>query len=336
MVEAIVQGYDGYVGLGIQATLGTGVAATKFQRVTEASITYKEPQRSVVDHIQKNRAFVDIMRGGVEVNGSMGGYLTPDEIFGGIGWAMLLGGSNTVSGSAGVGFTHVFNEAGALPNVGATVEVYEGGSAVMFDMIGMFLNKLSLTVGANEATTFASDWIGVSEALGGTVSTAVFNDDPPFEGWMASLTYGTTLAASQTTISLAQTVNFSYDNKLEPVKGLGSRYMVGRKVGRQEVLLDFTKLLQNDVTIYNFFKNNTQNALTLTLTHDSLAGTSSGAYQVKIELPKVFYKGDAPALTSSDALELPMKAQALYDSTAGFVCRVTIVNSESGTYTVTA
>ena len=206
----------------------------------------------------------------------------------------------------------------------------------MHDLIGMFLNKLSLTFGANEPVTFASDWVGVKEELAGTVATAVFNNDSPFDGWMGKIEYGTSLGASLTEIPLVQSVTWSFDNKLEPLKGIGSRYMVGRKLGIPDILLDFTKLLQNNTTLYAYFTGNTQNALKLTLTHDALAGSSSGVYSVVIEMPKVVWLGDASALNSMEAIEEPYKTQALYDSVYGFSVRVTVVNSEAGVYTVTA
>jgi len=336
-LQTIVQAYDGYFGVGLQATIGTGVVATKYQRITEANITYKEPSRAVTQSIAKKRNFLEVVRGPIEVSGSVSGPLTADELFGGIGWGLLLGASNTVSGAGTTGYTHVFNEGGALPNVGVTAEIYKGGSAMMFDLIGMFLNKLTLNFGAQEPVTFTSDWIGVTQAVGGDVGTPTYNDDPQFEGWMVKLEYGTSIGASLTEIPLVQSATWSYDNKLEGLRGIGSRYVVGRKLGRPEITIDLTKILQNDATLYGYFTANTQNALKLTLTHDSLAGSVSGVYSIVINMPKVVWLGEGPGLSGSDSIEEPYKLQAIEETvTHNYAVQVTILNSESGAYTVTA
>lgn len=337
-MTSIMQAYDGYLGRGTQtASISTSVVASQFQRITDATITYKESGKKVVPHIQKQRHFVDVARGVSEVSGGVSGFLTPDEIFGGIGWADLMGNSNTVSGSASVGFTHTFTDgAGSTFSAyGQTIEIQKGNSStVMWDMIGMFLNKLSLEVAAEDIVKFSADYIGVSEATGGTSSAATFNNDPPSEGWMVDVSYATTLGASFTSLPIVTGATFSYDNKLKIVRGIGSRTGVDRSVGRPEIMLDFTQIFKDDLTVYNFFKNNTENAIKITITHDSLAGTSSGVYSWTISLPRVTWLGDSPELSGEEELTKAGKLQALYSSVYGYACKVEILNSESGTYSV--
>lgn len=334
-MTAIMNAYDGYFGRGTQTALATGVPATKFQRITDATVTYKEPNKKVVPDIAKGRMYTQVSRGGIEVSGGVSGFLSPDEIFGGIGWADLMGASNTVSGSAGTGYLHTFNDSGAFSVFGQTQEIQKGNSStVMWDMIGMFLSKLSLEIGSEDLVKFSADYVGVSEATGGTSSAATFTAKPPAEGWMVDILVASSLGASFTSLSITTGATFAYDNKLKMAKGIGSRYAVNRSLGRPDITLDFTQIFQDDLTVYNYFKNNTENAVKIVITHDSLAGTSSGVYSWTIYLPRVTWLGNSPELTGQEEITKSGKLQALQDPTYGYACKVEILNSESGAYTL--
>ena len=341
--EIYALGAKSYFGFGKQTLIGTGVAATKFQPVSfDASLQEVFEPRIPTNNARKGRFYRTTTGGKISVNGTVSGELTADDIFCGIGWGALLGNNNSVTGAGTTGYVHVFNEpddtdtAKQYSTVGATLELLLGSdnNVNLIDFVGCFLNKLTLNIPTDGMVTFSSDWLGLKAETAGVISTPTFATPGPFEGWMANFKIGAAIG-SVAHYEINGDMSFSYDNKLKLSWGHdATQYAVSRTLGVPDIMLTTNTNLKQDLTLYGYYKSNATKAVQLELTHTSLAGSSSGAYSIVIALPAVKFEAGAPVLNSADELNQPLTMRAYYDSSAGYVCKVTVTNSESGVYAV--
>lgn len=339
-----LQGWEHYVGFGNQSALGTKVDPTKFQHVDYAvSLKENQPQRTVVPGAIKGRFYVTALKGKFDVAGSVSMILRPDDYAGGRIWANLLP-SNSVSGDAADAYTHTFS-LGAfsdLPVYGETIQMFRGGSAntTISNFVGCFLKKLTMNVPEDGHVAIDTEWIGQKEVQGSggdAIASPTYSDEPPFESYMLKVEIGATLAALSEVC--VKDLTFEYDTMAKLLFqncSSAGRYANGVSYGVPEVLVSFNKILESDyTTIYNYFKDNTENAVQITLTHSSLAGSNAGSeYEIVIKLPRVIWKGETPELSAPEDNTLSMNLQAIQEqSSYNYTCQIEVKNSESGTYT---
>jgi hypothetical protein len=340
---ALLQGYNGYIGFGVQSALGTAVTPTVFQHV-EAGVTLKEnqPGRAVVPGIIKGRRFVTTKLGNIEGSGAIPMILRPDDYAFGRMWADALGSNNAVSGDAADAYTHTFDEGSnaQLPVYGLTIEEFLGGAATtaLKKNIGCFIKKITIVKAENEIIRCNVEWIFVKEELTGTIQTATYTTEAPFENWMACLKIGATIGAVAAVDVKEWT--FEYDTMAKLIHqdcgATNGRYASVVSYGVPVINVSFNKVAQEDYqTIYNYFKNGTENAMQLNIKHTALAGSNANSeYEKTISLPKVVWLGETPNLDGEEDLNQVGSVQALYDATETKTIQVVVKNSESGVYTV--
>jgi hypothetical protein len=335
-----IQGREGYHGAGQQTVLTTGVAATEFARCYFNGMPKKvRPELAVLDVAQKIDGHTGYIKGRSHIEGSISGPLYPDELYHSMAWAALIGGSNAVSGTAGVGYTHTLSESSAQASkalLGMTLENFIGGAdnTLLKDHIGCFLNKLTISGSAGAAIEYSAEWLGRSETLGGTLSSPTFSAHNPFEFSMLKIEYGASLAASLTEVDTPTKFSWYRNNNITLHYG-GSATLVAVSYGTPEIMLEFDFTLKNNADIYNLWNNDTEYAWKVTLTHTELAGTSSGYNSLIINLPRMRMEGDPPDLNGNADITMSVKLRALVEQTAyNYASQVVVVNSTAGTYTV--
>lgn len=335
----ILQAYDGWFGIGLQTDVATAVAPTAFTCFNSFSAGESRPNKAPIPQICGSRNYKQMQVGGVDVTPSLSMNLIPDSIIGELLACLYGTNQSAVTGGATTGYTHIFNEPTSskpLLEEGVTLANYQGGLWAV--VCGAYLNQMSITIAPNEIVTLQADWIARSvsrSALSGI--TPSYSAILPYEGWHAKLSIvsSSTPAGTYVEIPITQSITFTFNNKFEKLQGIGSRYLVGRNVGRPEVTIDLSKLLQSgDSTYLANFLNNTNSAVKLTLTHDDLAGTSSGAYSLEFLFPNCSWLGDDVGFEGEGSIEQPYKLQALQGEVTSyeFASRATLVNSESGLY----
>jgi hypothetical protein len=331
-------GWQGYMGRGTQIEIDTGVAADKYQQIYTSLIKKNRPNKAVKSSLRGTRGKTFVVKGRSNTGGACTGPLMPDEIFWGIGWADLLGNNNTVTGSAGAGYTHTYNEHSSpahYPDYGATIETNKGSSntSLMFDFIGSFLKVLTLEIPEDGEVTWSAEYTGVDEETGGTASTPSFHCGNPAESYMVDIQLGTTITS---TSSFAwKSGNWSYDNGVSMIWEGNNQAPVARAYPAManctgSIVAD----LQESLTQYNYWKYDTDVAIKIIITHVELAGTSSGVYKLTINMPRVQFMGDPPELSGEEILQITYNYEALEHCTLGYTVQVEVVNSESGTYSV--
>jgi len=332
-------GWQGYMGRGTQgAAVETAVVATEFQQLYSAGMKTERPDKAIKPTIRGARKKTNVVKGNKSTAGGYTGPLIPDEIMAAIGWADLLGNNNTVSGSAGVGFTHVLLEpttSAHYPTYGTTLETNKGSSntSLMFDFIGSFLKALTVSVPESGEATWSSEYVGVSEVTGGTASSTSYSTVNSFETCMIDIQIGATI--SSTTAVEYKSAEFKYDNGVSMLFRGNSCTPVGRAYAPiPMVTTTINADLTESLTEYNYWINDTNFAIKIIMIHTTLAGTASGVHSLTIELPRNQMMGDPPELGSAEEIpQITYNCEALTHETLGYMAKVTIVNSDSGAYT---
>ena len=337
-----VQGWNSYVGFGNQAALATAVTPTKYQHCDYGvNLAEIRTGRSVVPGIIKSREFKTSRKSQISVAGSIPMVLRPDDYAGGRFWASL-GMVNTVAGDADLGYTHSFTEAGTkatLPLYGETIEVYKGGADTntLAKYIGMFVKRAVLNIPEEGVVMLNTDWVGVKETLTGTVQTPSYTTVAPFESWMLKVEVGASLAALSAINVKDLTIDWDTMVTLGHQHNGSSQYPTYVSWDIPVIKISFNKVLEDDYgTYYNYFKNDTENAVQITLTHTVLSGNNAGSeYEYIFKFPRVVWTGGTPAVDNEGALNLPLTFQAMEEqSSYNYTVNFSIKNSESGTYAI--
>lgn len=338
---AYIKGNQGYVMLsGRQTTFGTKTTPTYTGTIQagEDLQTVKPQKQAMTDRIRNRVAPSYVQKGKIHVEGTLTFDLIPDEAEG-INLAMVLGGANTVSGSSTTGYTHTFSASSACldyPQSGITIQKFLGGcgSTMLVDNISCFANSFTLTIPEDGVVTYAVNYMGVKNEYGGAKATPSYSAKNPFEGWMAHVEVGSVIG-STTAIKITE-ATLSINNNLQMMTdhNASNQYPSGFVPGSRTVEMSITLKQEDSLTMYNYFKDDTENAVKLVLTHPSLAGSSSGVYSLTFNLPRVTWLGEEPKLDSVDVLTGSYNLTALWSEASGYDIQAILVNSQSGVYTI--
>lgn len=337
-----VEGWEGLLGVGIQTvSLSTAVNSSKYITIKPPlDLKLREPGRSVIeDGIQKTPGSKITSRGRRSITGNIPFYFMPGE-GGDLFLAHVFGNRNTVAGSAGVGYTHTMTmvlTAGDNPDYGMTIERFIGGdgTTLMADFVGMFINKLDIDIPEEGPVVLTADMLGRSVTTGGTVPTPTYGNTHVFEAWMKDLKIGATLGAVASVNVKSCKVSIDKKAKLVTDNLGSSQYPIGVTWGKPVVTIEFTQTLQDSLTLYNYWLGETQNAITVTLTHDQLAGSASGVYSLTLRFPKVEWLGEPPDLSGPQDIDVTYRVQAMLETTTyNYYAQAVLVNAITGAYTV--
>jgi len=345
------------VGIGVQTVFGTSVAATKFQTINSIGLKEMNPGRETIT-TGMFRGGIVAPKGGTTgrkmTEGPIPGPLVPDEAYHTFLWALLMGNNNSVSGDGTTGYTHVINEptqashfpgyiAGSPGSAGATIEALKAGedTTVLHDFISTFAKSATLTVPESGYITIDPQFVGQKEVTGGAIASQSYTDiatDTPFQDFHADLKIIDNATGIGSVASIEyNSASFTIDNGCEMVqaKNGGGSHPVGRKYPLSWLYtLSFSYFMKEDYTIYNYIQNDTLLAAELILTHTALAGSSSGVYSWKVQLPRLRVLGDPFDVPDSGNVPITVNCQAEYDDTAGYACKITTVDSISGVLAV--
>jgi hypothetical protein len=299
-----------------------------------------KPQKQILtDRIRNSNSPTIVQKGRMHVEGTLNFDCIPDEALG-ICLAMVAGSNNTVSGNVSTGYTHTYNFWSAcseMVSVGVTFQKLVGGctSAILADYIGCFANTFEMTIPEDGIITYSVNSMGVKNTFAGSsLSSPSYSNKNPFEGWMAKLSVGTVIG-SVSAISI-KSAKITIANNLQMITdhNASNQYPTTFLPSTRTVNLEFEISQEDNLTFYNYFVNDTENAVQLEITHPQLAGSASGVYSIIFKLPKVTWLGDEPTINSADVIAGSYKLQALKDSITGYDIQAVIVNSQSGTYSV--
>lgn len=342
MAKTYLNSYEGYFGSGVQtAAIGTKVAATSFQAITNSTLKQNRPGKAAIPVVRQSRNFIIVPEGRISVSGGVTGPLMPDEYFHGQMWADLMGGQNAVSGDDENAYTHTFDEARNQTDAdwstyGRTNVIYFGGtdSTMLSHFVGCFLNTVQVSVPEDGAVELTAEYLGHSEETGGSEPTPTYYLGEPYQTHHVDLQIGADIDNTATVEFTSMNININ--NNIGLQHAANSQNPQGVNYGMLEATFDFTFPLKSSQTILDYFRNNTERAAKIIMTHDDQAGTTSGDYSLTFNFPRFTVLGDLPDLPNADSENIPVtiSCQVLEDATEGYAVQVVAVNSESGTYSV--
>jgi hypothetical protein len=335
-----LQKFRSYVGVGTQSVIGTSAPATHFAAIESCSLKEQRAGRQVLKLARASNTPYVMLPGVAEVTGNIVTPIIPDEATSGMLMAMLFGNYNTVSGSASIGYTHVFNinRTNTVDDtpVGSTIEVNLAteNPVGMRDFIGMFINKMVLDIPEAESVKCTWDCVGIKKENGDTASVPTYSTKNPFLGVNKKIYIGNDLS-NLTQITKIMSAQLTLDNKLKMMRGSGNGiYFSGRSYEDSwEGQVQLTNYFcSDDTTLYDVLDSYTEQALRIVVEHDQLAGSSSGAYKLQFDFPRVSFIGDQPTMGEQ---QHTVTAQLLTGQGAdNYMAKCTIVNSQGGIYAV--
>ena len=336
-----LQGFLGQVVFGDQSAFGTKVVGTKIQTCEASGVSLKlnKPGREPVRAMRKGRYMSRSKKGMINVSGAVPMILTPSEYGFGRFWANILA-SNTVSGDAADAYTHTFDETDTIATMsvfGETIERCLGSIDVAansaFDT--MFLSKATLNAPEDGLVTLNTEWIGRNETHNVTIQAVSYGTVNAFEGYMGDVLIGANLGAVASVPVKDWTLEIDMRNKLMHQKGSQSQFVTDHIHGVPEYKLTFNKIADDTFdAIYDYFKDDTENAVQLNLKHYTLAGSNANSeFEWTFNMPRVVWTGDTPE-TAEDDVNLQMTMIAMEEqSSYNYTAQCVIKNDESGTYT---
>lgn len=261
----------------------------------------------ISNSINANRA-IDAMRGGnVDVRGAI-----PVELpILGIGTLLKHTLGTVVTTGAGP-YTHVIKR-GVLP-VGMTIEKGFLDIGQYFRFNGCKPNSLSLSIASQGLVTGTMEVIGKGfDAFGTSLGAPAALVHAPYVQHEAVVLEG---GGGANVLGM----NLNLTNNLDPVRAIGSRYLVALTEGKGDVTGDISLMFEN-LTVFNKWLVETPTNLKVTFT--------SGTNSIAFDIPNVRYTGDAvPKMQSAQGVVVPLNFRGIYDATALSDLVITIVNTE--------
>ena len=249
-----------------ETTPGTYIAPTEFWEFVSEDLQYTRPpvpSRGIGGGRRTERSSV---RTNFDVAGTTSHELVPDTA---VNLLRAMFGAST--GETGSGpYTNTFTAGNDLEKY--TLQVGRpgtGGTVHPWSYTGCMVASGSIQVRSGDLIGLNLNWVGQNETLAESLETASFANPTRWSSVQASLTLGGTAYCFDT-------FDWNFDNGLEvhhPVcatnPGQASIREANLRSYGGQLVADF-----DDLTVYNYFKNNTKNALVLTI--------SDGTYSLTI------------------------------------------------------
>ncbi len=253
-------------GFKLESTPGTYEAPDEFYEMVSETMAYTQPAIPSAGIRAGRRTEHASARDAFDVAGRTVHELVPDTA---VNLLRAMFGAST--GETGTGpYTNTFTAGVDLEK--HTVQIGKpgtGGTVHPFSYTGCMVGSGSIQVRSGELIGLSLNWLGQNETLAQSLASASYATPTRWASVQASLT----LAGSEYCFD---TFDWNFDNGLEvhhPVCATNPGQADVRESGRRsyggQLEADFA-----DLTVYNYFKNNTKNALVLTI--------SDGTYSLTI------------------------------------------------------
>jgi hypothetical protein len=196
------------------------------------------------------------------------------------------------------------------------------------------MKSLELSIPEQGEITFIAEYVGKTvQTASASLSSPTYTSKNPFVSSNCDLQYGATI--SSTASIYQKSAKFKYDNMAEMIPG-GNSATPSRVAfnGIPMINGDFTIDRTKDLIFYNYYIAGTPIALKYVITHTELIAGTTIPYSITIELPYVLLLGEAPAISGQGLQTLTIPFEAMQHPSLGYTCKITAVNSVSGTYTV--
>lgn len=323
----------GYLGVGVESTAGTSVAPTSFIPVKSTNFTVDQEDitfREIAGSRQAQQMFGGAIRPAVTLTSA----LYPAKAFG-----VLLRGlfgavtSNVVmdGATATSAVRHVFSDASVLPSLSfeRSDSAVLGQGLIHQRIPGCKVESMSFTAEFGSDVEVSVDAQGltfpetpaVKPGAGGVLLPAM----DPF------IFTGVGIAIDGVTSDLFKSVNFDFNNTLEPQDALRrTRNSYKIHEGSVECTLSGTMVFE-DQSVYELFRTQDEFGVTVEFTGQNIEGTHN--YSLTFAWPKVKVQNFDVPMEAEGVMEADVEFSVSYDRATGKFVTVTLVNKDAvGSY----
>ena len=314
-------GFRGHIGIAQETVWGTAVGASDYVEALSESIV-TDIERFDVRNVFAGMYEPDDETGIVRHSGDLVVPAHPVSIGYFLDGALgIASGTEVLSGFLHTTeFTALTSDWGSLNAVpGYTLEIFRDVTSSM-QYKGCQFNTLELSVAPNQELRATINVIAQTRA-GLTATSPSFPGSPAgvFKFDTASLSLG------GSAIARCENFTFSIDNQLEGVPVLNASTDVARiqRTGPQLIRLGGTMAF-DDITDFNSFVNQTEQALVITF-------TKANSFSMSLDFPRTVFTSFPQQITGRDRLTVDFDMKALYHtgSSSAMKATLTTVNSYS-------
>lgn len=313
------QGFLGYFGLAKESSWGTAVAATDYVELMSENLT------TGIDRFETR----NIIAGFQEPDDYAGARRTTGDVVAAAN-AVALGhflkaAMNTVSGSVVLSgflwttrFVSTKSEfAAGVPSQPYTLEVFRDVTSA-HRYAGALLSRLTLALAPNQDMRVTANWIAQAHTL-------IAKTTPTFPGSPADpFTFDTaSISLAGTATAQIEAVTCTIDNQLEGILALNNSNQIGRlaRRGPQTVRISGTMNFA-DITEYNNFINQTEQAFKMTMTR-------AQSFMFVLEAPRFVYTAFPMGLPGRGRLTVAFDGQARYLASSAVALDMQLTSTRS-------
>ena len=274
-----------FIGVGKESTYGTPVAASSFLELLDGGDSMKLKAGRIAKPTLRCASSLRSVKAKKSVDGSIKFPMT----FAGPEMFLKYGlGTASTSALTGSNKSHSITLLNALPTTGLTVRMNRGEVGLLGEFIyqGCKINKLGFSLQPEGYLECTVDLIGQDETID-TASTPTYTASP-YITW--DLLTVKTIAGTDVPI---QSFELNIENNLDAdTYKLGSLLRQNPGRGGSRKISGSVEMEFQSLTHYNYFINQTQNAIVLTFDGGIISG--SDHWLLTFSLPKVNWMGETP------------------------------------------
>lgn len=238
---------------------------------------------------------------------------------------MAAFGSDVVTGSALLGYTHTFKRASVSQLPTYTWWLDKGAKFPQFT--GSMLNKFDLDIKAKEYVKMDTDWTALAYDDTGSSKSPVFS---PYKAFLWH----------QATVAIDGVGNLNYDNlKISLDNNVTAEHALSGSIYTSKIWTEGMRvtvaadLYFEDVTQLNkFLAGTTAHINVVLLSSEDIPGSSPLVkFRLALDMPIVHYTA-APLHNPTGVLKVPFAGVCRYDSVSGYSIQAALKNSVAAAY----
>ncbi|MHA1302306.1 MAG: phage tail tube protein [Candidatus Heimdallarchaeaceae archaeon] len=188
------------------------------------------------------------------VNKQYAGVVTINGALSNAYWLLGVLGANSDGGSVGA-YTHTYTELDRITSFTTKTSFELGTTDAQSDLIGCRVNTCTISAAVNEPLRFTLECPYRYEALGTTKKADLADVEPVF-----TFAHGSIEMPDGTEILAIQSFELTINNNLDPVYGIGSRFLTDQVAKNREYNFSMTAAFKSHTTLLTYFLNGTNSA----------------------------------------------------------------------------
>jgi hypothetical protein len=315
----------GYLGVGVESVAGTSVAPTKFIPVKSVNFDVQQEEitfREIAGSRQAQQSFGGSIRPSVTLETAF----YPSGAFGTILRGLFGAATGAAAGASVTAFTHTFGDAAVLPSLSFERSDSAGVGGLIHQRIpGCKIESVSFTAefGAEVNMSVTAQGLSFPEDPAAKPVSILLPAMDPF------IFTGVSIDIDGTPSDLFKSVNFDFNNTLEPQEALrGTRTAYKIHEGPLECTLSGTMIF-DDTSIYDKFQSQEEFEISVMFEGDVADEDESINYGATFTWPRIKVLNFEVNMEAEGVMEADVEFTVSYDRAAGKFVTVTLTNLDA-------